>query len=156
MNGTKWTFGISGVMFIIVGAAAIVWAVQAGDNPARWGLGIGIGSFVIVGIVFLFVARYTGGLDTGPVLANGIPGTAEVLGVSDTGVAIHNLNAVFKVRALVTIPARAPYETEFRVVVNRTRPMTPWSTSPSATSALPGRRCTPRPSSGSPTVRAPA
>ena len=121
MNGTKWTFGIFGVMFIIVGVATIVWAVQAGDNPARWGVGIGIGSFVIVGIVFLGVARYTGGLDTGPVLANGIPGTAEVLGVSDTGVTIHNLNAVFKVRALVTIPTRAPYETEFRVVVGRTQ-----------------------------------
>jgi hypothetical protein len=52
-------------------------------------------------------------------LARGIPGTARVLQVRDTGVTINRVNAVLEARLEVTVPGREPYETRAEVMLGR-------------------------------------
>jgi hypothetical protein len=111
----KFIYLILGIVMLLAGVAGVLWALGT-DSVARAGLLIGAGSVGFVGIVFVFVARYVGGLD-GTAILDGVPGTAQVLSVRDTGVTINNLSALIKARVLVTIPGRAPYEAEMRVLL---------------------------------------
>ena len=116
MRAMKIIYVVLGVVMTVAGAAGAVWALGS-DSVAGLGVGIAAGSVAFVGIVFLFVARYFGGLDDSAVLASGIPGTGPVVSVRDTGVTVNNLNAVIKAHVLVSIPTRPAYEADMRVLL---------------------------------------
>jgi hypothetical protein len=68
--------------------------------------------------VFFFFMRRIMGFNA-RLLARGIPGTARVLEVRDTGVTINRVNAVLEARLEVTVPGRAPYEARAEVMLGR-------------------------------------
>ena len=68
-------------------------------------------------VFFFFMRRIMGG--NAKLVASGIPGTALVLSVRDTGVTLNNVNAVLEARLQVTIPGHAPYETTAEVTLGR-------------------------------------
>lgn len=112
------SFQLTAILFMVIGIAAIAWAI-AYDTPARWGVGIGLGTFVPVAFLFWVLARFVRRQDTSDVLARGLSGTAQVLSVRDTGMTIANVNAVFAARSTVTIPGHPSYEADARVVLPR-------------------------------------
>jgi hypothetical protein len=68
-------------------------------------------------VFFFFMRRFMGANQR--LVATGIPGTALVLEVRDTGVTINNINAVFEARLQVTIPGQTPYEATAEVTLGR-------------------------------------
>ncbi|MGH7002431.1 MAG: hypothetical protein ACREIP_00635, partial [Alphaproteobacteria bacterium] len=68
-------------------------------------------------IFFVFVRRIMGA--DRRLVASGIPGTAVVLHVRDTGTTINHVNAVLDVRLQVSLPGQAPYETQSEVTLGR-------------------------------------
>ncbi|MBX6749119.1 MAG: hypothetical protein IRY85_05510 [Micromonosporaceae bacterium] len=77
MRGTRIGLLALGGLFLVLGALSLVWV--AVDRTMALAGGIMGGSFLLVGVVMYFSARYVGSLDTSTVLRDGIPGTAEVL-----------------------------------------------------------------------------
>jgi hypothetical protein len=116
MRGSKYAFSVGGVALLVAGVAGAVWGFTSdslmADGVAYAGLSVGF-----VGLVFLLVALYFGKLDTTGTLRNGIPGTAQVISVQDTGVTVNNLNMVVKLGLLVSIGGHAPYQAEVRHVL---------------------------------------
>lgn len=88
-------------------AGSIVWTI------------VPIVAITAVGLIvfFVFLRRFLGA--DRKLLATGIPGSALVLAVRDTGVTINNVNAVIEARLQVTVPGRAPYEATAEVTLGR-------------------------------------
>ncbi len=77
-------------------------------------IAITVGGLVVF---FVFVRRLMGA--DRRLIAGGIPATALVLEVRDTGVTINHVNAVLEARLQVTIPGQEPYETTAEVTLGR-------------------------------------
>jgi hypothetical protein len=122
MRTTRIVFIVLGWLMLVGGVVMLGFAAL---DPGNIGLLLGLGggglSLVITGVVFLAVARYLKGFSGADALDDGVPGTALVRSVSDTGVTINNVNAVLRVHATITVPDRTPYDGEFRVAVGRTQ-----------------------------------
>lgn len=105
MNSATRTTDPAQIMSTIGGT--IVWTV------------VPIVLITVVGLAlfFFFMRRVMGG--NARLVASGIPGTALVLDVRDTGVTINQVNAVLEARLQVTIPGQAPYETTAEVTLGR-------------------------------------
>jgi hypothetical protein len=99
------------------------------------GLGITGVTFVIVGVIWLGVAKFLGNLDPAKILgqrpggsafgAGGdssgsaeppLMGTALITSVQDTGMVLNSVNLVVNVGLQVTLPGKAPYDAETRFV----------------------------------------
>ena len=139
MRSTSKMLLLFGLVFVVMGGGItfVVWnmtsAITGGamrtTDPASMMSGIGntivwtivpIVAITVVGLaVFFFFVRRIMGADR-RILANGIAGSALVLGVRDTGITINNVNAVLEARLQVTIPGRTPYETTAEVTLGRT------------------------------------
>jgi hypothetical protein len=117
---TKWLLLALGVLFIVLGAIGMLWAVSA-ESYLAMGLGSAAAAFIFVGVVMFLAARYVGRLDPTATLEHGIAGTAQVRGVRDTGVIVNNRNLVVEVDLVVQLPDRAPYETTTKVPLGRTQ-----------------------------------
>lgn len=138
MRGTTKIFVLFGVIFALVAGAImfVVWRMTSSvlgsatrsHDPAAimstmgdtilWTV-IPIVAITAGGlIVFFVVMRRFMGADR-RLLASGIPGSALVLDVRDTGVTINHVNAVFEARLQVTIPGRAPYGATAEVTLGR-------------------------------------
>jgi len=138
MRGTTKIFIAFGVVFVVVGGViTFVIARVTGSftsqaartrDPAAIMSGIGdtiiwtavpIVAITVVGLVVFFVVvrRVMGAGQR--LVAAGIPGSAVVLDVRDTGTTINNVNAVLDVRLAVTLPGQAPYETQAEVILGR-------------------------------------
>ncbi|HEY7608026.1 MAG TPA: hypothetical protein VIF14_02260 [Alphaproteobacteria bacterium] len=138
MRGTTKILVLFGVIFVLVGGGImfVIWRMTSSAmhsatrtrDPAAMMSTIGdtivwtvvpIVLITAVGLVvfFVFVRRFMGANQR--LVASGIPGTALVLDVRDTGVTINNINAVLEARLLVTIPGRAPYEATVEVTLGR-------------------------------------
>lgn len=138
MRGTTKILVVFGIVFVLVSGAVVfvIWRMTSSmiggatrtRDPAALMSGIGdtivwtvvpIVAITAVGIVAVFVlARRMLGANR-RLVTNGIPGTAIVLAVSDTGTTINNVNAVLDVRLQVTLPGQAPYETQAEVILGR-------------------------------------
>lgn len=116
MRGTRIGFLGGGALFIVIGLTSLLWAAL--DAEARLAGAMTGGSFLIVGVVFLFTARYVAGLDPSAVLRDGVSGTAEVMSTQDTGVTINNLGMVVKLGLRVTVAGREPYPVTIRHVLH--------------------------------------
>lgn len=117
MKSTAAIFTITGWLMLAVSTGLSVWGLTKGNWPAMaifpWAIPL-----IITGVVFVLVARYMGRLDMGETLANGVPATARILSVQDTGVTINNLNMVVKVKLLVTVEGATAYEAETSAVLS--------------------------------------
>jgi hypothetical protein len=116
MRGTRIGLLAGSGLSIVIGVLSLVWV--AVDRSMALAGGIMAGSFLLVGVVLYFSARYVGSLDTSDILRDGTPGTAEVLSTQDTGVTINNLNLVVRLKLRVTVPGRAPHEVSIRHVLS--------------------------------------
>ncbi len=138
MRSTGKILGLFGIVFVLVsgGIMFVVWrltsSVTGGVTRSRdpsavmsivgdtivWTV-VPIVAITVAGLaVFFFVLRRIIGADR-RLLATGIPATALVLDVRDTGVTINRVNAVLEARLQVTIPGEAPYETSAEVTLGR-------------------------------------
>ncbi|HET6952744.1 MAG TPA: hypothetical protein VFI47_20350 [Acidimicrobiales bacterium] len=115
MRTTKVVMAVAGVAMLVAGLAGGAWAATA-DSEAALGVGIMAATLGFVGVVFVLVARYLGGLDTTQQLRDGVPGSAQVLSTRDTGTIINGHSLVVELGLLVTVPGRPPYEAKVRHV----------------------------------------
>jgi hypothetical protein len=138
MRGTTRILVLFGVTFVLVagGIMVVVWRMTSSAvdtatrsrDPAAIASTLGdtilwtIVPIVVITagglIVFFVLMRRFMGADR-RLLATGIPGSALVLDVRDTGVTINHVNAVLEARLQVTIPGRAPYEASAEVTLGR-------------------------------------
>ena len=116
--------GATRMIFLVVGGiatAALVFGLAwpfLGGGEIAWALVpmfLGLG---VMGIVFLFVAGYLDGLNPAKLLSGGVPATAEVLSVQDTGVTINGMTMVLKARLRVTVEGAPPYEADTRIMLD--------------------------------------
>lgn len=122
MRATRIVFIVLGWPLLIAGLVMVGFGLRDTDDmDLVLGLGIGGASVAFTGLIFLFVARYFKNFIGADGLDDGVPGTALVESVSDTGVTVNNLNAVLRVTATITVPGQAPYPGEFRIAVGRTQ-----------------------------------
>jgi hypothetical protein len=121
VRGTRGVFWILGTAFLLGGAALAVWGYTS-DSPFVESGGVMSGvTLLVTGAIFLAVGKYMSGLDSSKTLTNGIPGTAQVTGVRDTGVTLNSVNAVIKASVIVSVEGREPYPAEVRFVLGRTQ-----------------------------------
>jgi len=130
----KKMFALGAWLFIFTGVAMLGIVAAPGNSEMGFVLGLGItgATFVVVGVIWMMVAKFIGNLDPGKILgqtgggadgfgANGnadppIMGTALVKSVQDTGMILNSVNLVVNVGLQVTLPGKAPYEAETRFV----------------------------------------
>jgi len=138
MRGTSKMLMLFGVVFVLV-AGGIMFvvlrvtgsamnsatrttdpsAIMSSFNDTLIWTVVPIVAITVAGlVVFFFFMRRIMGFNA-RLLARGIPGTARVLEVRDTGVTINRVNAVLEARLEVTVPGRAPYEARAEVMLGR-------------------------------------
>ncbi len=96
------------------------------------GLPILVGILLIFGAVWIFVRRFTRGINrdliprltarvgnTGQAVGTGLPGNGLVTALRDTGITLNHLTAIMQVSLRVTIEGRVPYDVATRVPVGR-------------------------------------
>lgn len=105
---------------IVGGLVAGVFWLMSDKGLDGLGLGITAGTLLFMGLIFLVSFRSLNQA-AGPRIKNGIPGTAEVTSVQDTGTTINETVALFRIQATVTIPGVAPYPTELVLPIGRTQ-----------------------------------
>ena len=106
---------------LIVGGlvAGVLW-LMSDKGLDGLGLGITAATLLFMGVIFFFAF---GSLfqAAGPKIKNGIPGTAQVTSVQDTGTTINDTVALFRIQAMVSIPGVTPYPTELVLPIGRTQ-----------------------------------
>ncbi len=112
-----WIGIIGGAIGVIVAIVAVV------STSGSSGMGITIGVLALIGgMVFLFYRLFFKGLiNTARLQKVGLPGTAKILEVRDTGVTINN-NPQVKLTMEVKNSLGQKYNTECRVLVSRINP----------------------------------
>jgi hypothetical protein len=118
MGAMHKIFLVSGLLMLLGGLGLMAVAFTTDDTEMMFGFIGGGAGVAVTGLVFLVVTRFLKGFLGAAALDDPVPGTAHVLSVTDTGTTI-NVSAVFKIRATITVPERAPYEGEFRLIVGR-------------------------------------
>ncbi len=129
----KKMFALGAWLFIFTGAAMLVIVATSGNSEMGFVLGLGItgATFVVVGLIWMIVAKFLGNLDPQKLLgqlsprtlnADGsadppIAGTALVTSVQDTGMILNGVNLVVKVGLQITLPGKPPYDAEARHVL---------------------------------------
>ncbi len=128
----KKVFALGAWLFIFTGVAMLGIVAASGNSEMGFVLGLGItgATFVVVGVIWMMVARFIGNLDPQKILgqigpqsinADGsteppIAGTALITSVQDTGMILNGVNLVVKVGLQVTLPGKPPYDAETRFV----------------------------------------
>lgn len=117
MNAGAW-IGLAGAIIGIVVAIAAV--LMTADSS---GLYITLGTLIIIGgMIFLFYKLFFGPiLNANRLQKTGLPGTATILEVKDTGVTINN-NPQVKLKLEVKNSLGQKYTTDCRVLVSRINP----------------------------------
>jgi hypothetical protein len=99
---------ITGVILLVVGVAM---AVALGSVPYAGAGMIATGGILgLVGLILIVVGIIVGrrGAATDRLLATGIPGTAQIMGLTQTGMYL-NENPQVSMNLLITLPGRPPY-----------------------------------------------
>lgn len=118
MNFTKTLFLMIGAVSFLGSLVGTIWGASGAGGEVGFALIWMFVPLMVMGAVFLLVARYLSGLDTSQTIANGVPATAEILSVQDTGVTINNLTMVVKLKLRVTVQGAPPYEAQTRVMLH--------------------------------------
>ena len=128
----KKMFALGAWLFIFAGVAMLGIVATSENSEMGFVLGLGItgATFVVVGVIWMMVAKFIGNLDPQKILgqmnpqtlnADGsadppIAGTALITSVQDTGMILNGVNLVVKVGLQVTLPGKPPYDAETRFV----------------------------------------
>jgi len=121
MRGMRITFTVVGLLMLVGGVAGLAYSWSAEGGLTFSGLAVMCLTMVVTGGIFVLVGRWLRGLDTSDVLARGIPGTALITSVQDTGTTINTTGAVIRCGVTVTVPGRPAYPAELRVILGRTQ-----------------------------------
>jgi hypothetical protein len=117
MNAGIWIGIIGGIIGLLVGVGAVV---TTGSKSGIW---MGLGMLVIFGGMFYLFYRlfFKPMINAARLQKTGLPGTARILEVRDTGVTINN-NPQVKLIIEVKNSFGQKYTTECRVLVSRINP----------------------------------
>jgi len=117
MNAGIWIGIIGGIIGLLVGVGAVV--TTAGQS----GIYIGLGMLVVFGGMFYLFYRliFKPMINASRLQKTGLPGTARILEVKDTGVTINN-NPQVKLMLEVKNSFGQKYTTQCRVLVSRINP----------------------------------
>lgn len=117
MNAGMWIGIIGGIIGLLVGIGAVV---ATGGKSGIW---MGLGMLVIFGGMFYLFYRlfFKPMINTARLQKTGLPGTARILEVKDTGVTINN-NPQVKLMLEVKNNFGQKYNTQCRVLVSRINP----------------------------------
>jgi hypothetical protein len=99
--------------FLLLGGALLAGsavAVALGDVPIAAGL-------AVVGLVALLVGRRFRSMEPASI-RRGVPGTAEITSVRETGTEVDHVQVVVEATAAVSIAGFAPYEATMRMVLH--------------------------------------
>lgn len=99
--------------FLLLGGAFLAGsavAVALGDVPIAAGL-------AVVGLVALLVGRRFRSMEPASI-RRGVPGTAEITSVRETGTEVDHVQVVVEATAAVSIAGFAPYEATMRMVLH--------------------------------------
>lgn len=121
MRSVRLAFTIVGAVLLLGAAAFGAIGLFGDDEPLRstdaFMLAVGLG---IAGLVLALVGRSLAGADPRSI-RNGMPGSAQVLSVRDTGSTINHVNGVFIATVEVTVGHTPPYEANVKLVLNRSQ-----------------------------------
>jgi hypothetical protein len=117
MNAGMWIGIIGGIIGLLVGAGAVV------ATGGQSGIYMGLGMLVIFGGMFYLFYRlfFKPMINASRLQKTGLPGTARILEVRDTGVTINN-NPQVKLMLEVKNSFGQKYNTQCRVLVSRINP----------------------------------
>lgn len=110
-----WLMLLGGVGMVVFGLVGDV------DTEGLVALAIVGGVLALTGLIFVIAGRFVKSAGGVTELTDGVPGTAQVISVDDTGVTINHFNAVFRVQANITVHGQAPYVGSFKVTLGRSQ-----------------------------------
>jgi hypothetical protein len=138
MRGTTKILIAFGIVFVVV-SGAIIFIIShvtssitsnafrtrdaasamsgMGDTILWTAVPIVVITLVGIAVVFVVMRRVMGANKR--LVASGVPGTAVVLSVRDTGTTINNTTAVFDVGLEVTLPGQQPYQARAEAMLGR-------------------------------------
>jgi hypothetical protein len=119
IHGFLKNMGGIGRALLFIAGGCLIGAVLVGGEGRMAFVTTGI-ALSIAGLVFYLIGRQLGGLAglTKHMRASGLPGTATVVGVSDTGVTVNN-DPVAALTLDVAVGDGIPYRVETRQLVSR-------------------------------------
>ena len=119
IHGFLKNMGRIGRALLFIAGGCLIGAVLVGGEGRMAFVTTGI-ALSIAGLVFYLIGRQLGGLAglTKHMRASGLPGTATVVGVSDTGVTVNN-DPVAALTLDVAVGDGIPYRVETRQLVSR-------------------------------------
>lgn len=117
LNKSAWIGIIGGIIGLLAGVVAVI--ATAGSK----GIYMGVGILVLFGGMFYFFYRlfFKPLINANRLQKTGLPGTARILEVKDTGMTINN-NPMVKLIVEVKTSFGQKYTTECRVLVSRINP----------------------------------
>lgn len=117
LNKSAWIGIIGGIIGLLAGVVAVI--ATAGSK----GIYMGVGMLVLFGGMFYFFYRlfFKPLINANRLQKTGLPGTARILKVKDTGMTINN-NPMVKLIVEVKTSFGQKYTTECRVLVSRINP----------------------------------
>ncbi len=118
MRGSRIGLYIGAAIMLATGGG-LAWQASASSLARTPLLATGV-ALALGAVALLVAARFVGGMDAGRLRAQGgLPGTARILSLADTGVTVGGLTAVLRADAEVSVAGRPPYRASFRLPVGR-------------------------------------
>lgn len=111
-----WSMGV--VMLALTVGLLLLALFQTGVASLALNItGLTLG---LTGLIFAWVGRFLGRMDTSDLLQRGQPAAARVLAVRDTGLTVNNVYAALELTLEVHPPHRPAYSTKTRTLLGRT------------------------------------
>ncbi len=112
-----WRMGV--VMLALTAGLLLLALFQTGATSLA--LNIGGLTLGLTGLIFAWVGRFLGRMDTSDLLQRGLPAAARVLAVRDTGLTVNNMYAALELTLEVHPPHRPAYLARTRALLGRTQ-----------------------------------
>ncbi len=113
-------FGGLGGFMLLLGVGLVVGAFFQG-GAASLALNIAGITLGLTGVIFAWVGRFLGRMDTADLLQSGQPATARVLAVRDTGITVNHIYAALELTLEIHPLERPAYTVETRTLLERTQ-----------------------------------
>lgn len=112
-----WSMGV--VMLALTVGLLLLALFQTGVASLALNItGLTLG---LTGLIFAWVGRFLGRMDTADLLQSGQPATARVLAVRDTGLTVNHIYAALELTLEIHPPERPAYTVQTRTLLERTQ-----------------------------------